>query len=148
MAFPAAPLPGRRVSLGGAAVLAGFLLLAPPVYLLAPFALLTLFARPRTVRDVFWLTLAAAGTAATLGTGDELGPRIIERSGLVLAVFFVLLAARARGALFPRALSAALLTGLAFIVWAWQSGIGWAEVERGFAAMLKSGYAGIVELGG
>jgi hypothetical protein len=66
----------------------------------------------------------------------------------VLAVFFVLLAARARGALFPRALSAALLTGLAFIVWAWQSGIGWAEVERGFAAMLKSGYAGIVELGG
>ena len=40
MGPPAAPVPGRRVSFGAAAVLAGFLLLAPPLYLLGPFALL------------------------------------------------------------------------------------------------------------
>jgi hypothetical protein len=148
MADPAAPAPGRRVSLGAAVVLAGFLVLAPPLYLLAPFALLTLFARPRTPREVLWLVLAAAGTAAVLTTGGELGPQVIQESGFVLAVFFLLLSARARGPLFPWALAAVVLTAMVFLAWGWRSGIGWSDVERAFAAMLKSGYETVVELGG
>jgi hypothetical protein len=54
MTAPAAPASGRRASLGAAAVLVGFLLLAPPLYLLGPFALLMLLGRPRTTRELFW----------------------------------------------------------------------------------------------
>ena len=67
---------------------------------------------------------------------------------LFRSVFFLLLAGRARGALFPPALAAVVLTALAFVVWGWRSGIGWGEVERAFAAMLKAGYQTIVEMGG
>jgi len=66
MGSSAAPDPGRRVSFGAAAVLAGFLLLAPPLYLLGPFALLSLFALPRSPRELFWLVVASAGAIGAL----------------------------------------------------------------------------------
>ena len=137
MVVPAPPVPGRRVSLGAAAVLAGFLLLAPPLYLLGPFALLTLFTRPRTVRELFWLAAAATGVAAGLSGGADLVPQLVRASGLVLSGVFVVLSARSVGPVFPRALLAVALTAVGLAAWAAVSGLTWGEVERAFTEVLR-----------
>jgi hypothetical protein len=137
MVVPAPPVPGRRVSLGAAAVLAGFLLLAPPLYLLGPFALLTLFTRPRTARELFWLAAAATGVVAGLSGGVELVPQMVRTSGLLLTGVFVILSARSVGPVFPRALLAVALTAVGLAVWAAVSGLTWGEIERAFTEVLR-----------
>lgn len=148
MTAPPAPLPGRRASLGAAALLAGFLLLAPPLYLLGPFALLTLLARPRTLRELVWLTASIAGIAAALTGGGALGPEILRASGLAVTGAFVLLSLRSSGAVFPRALLAVALSCLGVGVWVWSQGIGWIGVETAFADMLRASYRAMVDLAG
>jgi hypothetical protein len=148
MGQPAAPVPGRRVSFGAAAVLVGFLLLAPPLYLLGPFALLSLFALPRSARELFWLVAASAGVAAALTTEAPLGGQLLQGSGLALSGLFAVLSLRARGPVFPRCLAAVGLTALGIGLWTWNQGIGWAEVERAFTALLTSGWQTVVEVGG
>jgi len=135
MAAPAAPVPRRRVSLAAAVVLAGALLLGP-LYLLGPFALLTLFARPRTARELLWLVVSVSAVAAALASGGDLGVQVFQASGLVLTGIFVLLYVRSsHAAVFPRALAAVILTALALALWAMRLGISWGEVEQAFAAM-------------
>ena len=148
MTAPAAPPAGRRASLGAAAVLAGFLLLAPPLFLLGPFALLSLLARPRTLRELFWLGLSAAGAAATLSVPTGLGPELLLRSGLTLSVLFALLSLRAKGPVFPRALLTVALCIVGVAIWFAVSGITWAAMESGFAEMLRQSYRAMVEMAG
>src|SRR5688500_13786270 len=95
-------LSGRRASLGAAAVLAGFLLLAPPIYLLGPLTLLLLPAKPKTTRELFWLAVAAAGTSATLAGSVTTGYLLIRISGIALALVFVALSLRSLIPVFPR----------------------------------------------
>lgn len=137
MDFPAPPVPGRRVSLGAAAVLAGFLLLAPPLYMLGPFALLTVLSRPRTARELFWLVAAAAGLIAGFSGSAELVPQILRASAIVLSVVFVILTARAAGPVFPRALVAVAVTAAGVAIWAGVAGITWEAVERAFTEVLR-----------
>ncbi len=148
MTAPAVPPPGRRASLGAAAVLAGFLLLAPPLYLLGPFALLTLLARPRTTRELFWLAVAAAGVSATLAGAVPLGAMMIRVSGIALAAAFALLARSTRGPLFPRALAAMVLAAAALGIWVAAQGLGYADVESAFTEMLRVSYRALGEMGG
>ncbi len=143
-----APLPGRRASLGAAAVLAGFLLLAPPLYLLGPFALLTLLARPRTLREVAWLTASIAGITAAITGNAALGPQLLLLSGGVITAVFVLLSLTSRGAVFPRALLAIALSMLGLGVWAKAQGIGWSGIETALIDMLRASYQAMVELAG
>jgi len=137
MDFPAPPVPGRRVSLGAAAVLAGFLLLAPPLYMLGPFALLTVLSRPRTARELFWLVAATAGLIAGFSGSAELVPQVLRVSAIVLSVVFVILTARASGPVFPRALVAVAITAAGVAIWAAVAGITWEAVERAFTEVLR-----------
>jgi hypothetical protein len=148
MTAPPAPLPGRRASLGAAAALAGFLLLAPPLYLLGPFALLTLLARPRTLRELLWLAAAIAGIAAALSGGGALGPELLRASGFVVSTVFVVLSLQPRGGVFLRALLAVALSVVGLGLWAWSSGIAWSGVESAFANMLRVSYQAMVDLAG
>jgi predicted membrane protein DUF2232 len=148
MAAPAAPAPGRRVSFGATAVLVGYVLLAPPLYFLVPFALLSVVVFPRTIRELFWLLLAGAGVASAMAGDAPFGVQLLRASGLGLGGVFVLLSLRARGPFFPRALLAAGLTALGIGLWAWSHGIGWGEVERAFTALLTSGWQTLVDAGG
>lgn len=141
MVVPAPPVPGRRVSLGAAAVLAGFLLLAPPLYLLGPFALLALLTRPRTARELFWLAAAATGVVAGLSGDAQLVPQMVRTSGIVLTVVFVILSARSSGPVFPRALLAVVITAVGLAVWAAVSGLTWGEIERAFTEVLRGSAA-------
>jgi hypothetical protein len=148
MSAPAAPAPGRRASFGATAVLAGFLLLAPPLYLLGPFALLTLLSRPRSVREILFLALAGAGIAAALSGNLDLGSQILRASALVLAGVFALLNLRPRGPVFPRALAAVALTGLGLCLWAWAHGIHWQMVQQAFTDMLRTSYRAMADMAG
>jgi hypothetical protein len=140
MDFPAAPRVGRRVSLGAVVVLAVYLLLAPPLFLLAPFVLLTLFSRPRTLRELFWLIAAGTGAGLTLQGPHPLGVEIMWASGLVLAAVFLVLSLRSEAPVFGRALLAVLVTTVAIGAWEWTRGISWEAVQQAFTTMLREGY--------
>jgi hypothetical protein len=148
MTAPAAPASGRRASLGAAAVLVGFLLLAPPLYLLGPFALLMLLARPRTTRELFWLAVAAAGVSATLAGTVPLGAQVIRVGGIALAVSFALLSIRGSSPVVPRALAAVVLSTIAVGVWATIQGLSFADIQTAFTELLRGSYRSLVDLGG
>ena len=144
MAAPAAPLPGRRVSLGSVAVLAGALLLAPPLFVLAPFVVLSVLARPHSLRELVALIGAGVGLGLSLQGSSALVPDLIRAAGLVLAAVFGFLSFRTRAGLFPRALLAVLLTALALFVWEWVRGVTWPEMHRSFATMLEQSYRSLL----
>ena len=148
MTVAAAPASGRRASLGAAAVLAGFLLLAPPLYLLGPIGLLTLLARPRTTKELFWLAAAAAGISATLAGPVPLGAELIRVSGVALAGIFALLSLRSRGPVFPRAFASVVLAAAVVGVWASIQGLQYADVGSAFTEMLRVSYRSLVDIGG
>ena len=150
MDFPAAPRParGRRVRVGGVLVLAGFLLLAPPLFVLAPFLLLTLFSRPRTARELAALVAASAGTALSLQGPAGLVLELMRASGLVLAAVFLVLSLRSSTPLLGRALLAVTVTALAIVGWEWTRGVSWPEVHGAFTTMLREGYQAMLPAAG
>lgn len=143
-----APATGRRASLGAAAVLVGFLLLAPPLYLLGPFALLTLLAGPRSLREMFWLAAAGAGTAAVFTGPADVGHQILRVSGVSVAVAFVLQSLRPTRPAVPRALVATGVGVLVVIAWAVWRDLSYGGIEGAFTEMLRSSYRSLVEAGG
>lgn len=144
MDFPAAPRPGRRVSLAAPVVLVGALLLAPPLFLLAPFVVLTLLSRPRTLRELFWLVAAGIAVGLLLEGPSGIAADLIRASGLVLAAVFAFLSLRTRVALFGRALLAVLVTALSIVIWEAAHGVGWGEVQQAFTAMLRDSYGALL----
>jgi predicted membrane protein DUF2232 len=150
MDFPAAPRPGggRRVRIGGLAALAGFLLLAPPLFVLAPFLLLTLFSGPRTPRELVALVAAGVGTGLALQAPAGLAVELLRASGLVLGVAFLLVSLRSRSPLFGRALLAVVLTAAAVTGWEWARGVSWPEIQQTFTTMLREGYQAMLPAAG
>ena len=140
MTAGAAPVPGRRASFGAAAVLAGYLLLAPSLYLLGPFALLGLLSRPRTPRELIWLVLAGTGVAASLVGDQTLVPQLLRTGGLVMTGGFVLLSLRTSQSVVGRVLWALALAVGGLVVWAQVWGVSWAEVETAFTAIMRDVY--------
>jgi len=148
MDFPAAPKPGRRVSFGAAAVLAGYLLLAAPLFVLAPFVLLTLLSRPRTGRELFWLVAAGVGLGLTFSGPRPLGVELLWASGLVLAAVFTFLSFRSSAPAFGRALLAVVITAVAIFLWEWSRGVSWPELQQSFTTMLREAYQAMSGAGG
>ncbi|HTL04581.1 MAG TPA: DUF2232 domain-containing protein [Gemmatimonadales bacterium] len=136
----AASPPGRRVSFGAAAALAGYLLLAPSLFVLAPFVLLTLLSRPRTLRELFWLIAAGLGLGLALRAPLQPGDDLVIAGALVLAAGFAALCLRARTGGFARALLAVALAAVAVVVWESVRGVSWAELHQGFTTALRQGY--------
>lgn len=140
MTAGAAPVPGRRASLGAAVVLAGYLLLAPSLYLLGPFALLSLLSRPRTSRELFWLVLAGAGVAASLFGDQTLVPQLLRTGGLLMSVAFVLLSLRPSWSTVTRILWALAITVAGLAIWARVWGVTWDAVEAAFTQIMREIY--------
>ena len=137
MTAGAAPPLGRRVSLGGAAVLAIYLL-GPSLYFLGPFALLALLARPRTLWELFWLLVAAAGVTANFVGAGGVADDVFRASGLILTAAFGLVSLRPRGEPFSRALVAVAVTLAGMVIWASVTGVTWGEIERAFVELFRA----------
>jgi hypothetical protein len=141
MTAEAAPVPGRRASLGAAVVLAAFILQgAPALYFLGPFALLTLLSRPRTARELFWLAAAGAGVAAMVSLDRALVLQLVRLSGLLVTLGFVGLSLRGHLPVLPRALIAVAFGALGVGVWLSFMGLGWSDLERAFTEMMRATY--------
>ena len=73
-------------------VLAGYLWLAPSIFLLGPLALLLLVSRPTTAREWLWLGIALVSVAASLQGRTALVDQTVRAYGAFFAGAFVVLA--------------------------------------------------------
>ena len=121
-------------------LLAGFLLIAPPVFLLGPLAGLLLVSRPATAREWAWVVGLLAWSAIWLGQAGGLGGQVV-RAGAVLVsgAFLALTLWRASNAV-GQALAATALGGAALAVWMLRLGIDPAAVRRAVEADLGAYY--------
>lgn len=129
-------------------VLAGYFLLAPPLFVLAPFLLLTLISGPRTLRELLWLVVAGAGLGLSLQGAAGLVGELIRALGLVLGFGFVGLSLRWRVALTARSLLAVCVTAIVVGLWEWSRGVSWPALQQVFTSMLREGYQQMATPGG
>lgn len=124
--------------MGAALGLAAYLLLAPPVFVLAPLAGLLAVSGPSTVREWWWI----AGSAIWLGFTAVARSGIVDQTtlawGILITGAFLVMMARRPRPLFPVALLALCLGGAGLAFWGAWFGLGWRDVEL---AVLRQSWA-------
>jgi Predicted membrane protein (DUF2232) len=111
--------------------LAGYLLLAPPVFVLAPLAGLLLLSRPATVRE--WVYLAAAGAWSVLWLRElgGLGAQVTRAGAVLLCGTFLAFTLWHPSNGVGRAVAATAAAGAALVFWMRGLGIGWSRLVSG-----------------
>lgn len=134
-ALATAPEGGRRAgpALGTAFLMAAFLYLAPPLFLLGPLLLLLLFSRPRAVREWFWIVVAGGAAALAIGvavrapTADS---GLIAAAGVFVSVAFVVTTiVFRRGSPVTRALISVVAATGALLIWGTRLGLEMATLD-------------------
>lgn len=121
-------------------LLAGYLLVAPPVFLLGPLAGLLALSRPATTREWLWMGGLTAWSLVWLGqTGGVAGQLIRAAAVLVTGAFLALTLWRPSNRL-GRCLSATGLAGLALAAWMARLGLEPGSVRRAVEADLGAYY--------
>lgn len=110
--------------------LAGFLLLAPPMFVSAPLAGLLLFSRPSTAREWGWLLGASLWTALGLQPLGGLGAQVARAGAVLLCGSFLALTLWRPSPLFSRALVSVAVAAGALVAWMVRFGIGWTQVRQ------------------
>lgn len=142
---PAAPPAGRRVGGGAVLGLLGFLVLAPPAFVLGPLAAFLALSRPGTWRERVWLAVAAALTVFWLAAPGELSHQVIRAAsmGLAGAALAVVISGR-RSSAFRSSVTAALAAALGTVAWAALLGVSFDSFRRGVEADLQAGYRELI----
>lgn len=115
-------------------------MLAPPLFVLGPFAVLMVLGGPRAPRDWLALALATGGIVLATSGNPELGPALLRASGIALTLAFGLVSVRARGPGLGRAALALVIAVIGVGIWCRSQGITWPHLERTFTAMLVETY--------
>lgn len=124
--------------MGAALGLAAYLLLAPPVFVLAPLATLLALSGPSTVREWWWIAGSTLWLAfTTVFRGGLVDETTLAGGILITGAFFVMMVRRPRPFL-PAALLALMIGGAGLIFWGAWFGLGWRDVEL---AVLRQGWA-------
>jgi len=118
------------VGWGAVLALGAYLLLAPPVLMLAPLAGLLLLSRPGTTREWAWIIGALAWSAVWLSQPAGLALQFARAGAVLLTGTFLALTVWQPSARFSRALGATTIAAAAMILWMWHLDLGWAEVQR------------------
>ena len=140
-----APATERRATVGAAAVLVGFLLLAPPLYVLGPLGLLLLLSRPRTFREWFWIGIAAVASWLWLRAGTGLADETIRASAVLLSAAFVTLALAWRGPVPSRSIGAVVLAAIALALWLRVLGLGTADLVAAIEGQIRERYQELLD---
>ena len=111
--------------------LAGFLLLAPPVFVFGPLAGLLLVSRPRTVREWLWLLAGGAWSALWLQQTGGVGAQVTRAAAVLLCGAFLALTLWQPSNAVGRAVAATATAGVALGLWMWRLGIGWTRLIDG-----------------
>ena len=131
--------------MGAAAVLMGFVLLAPPLYVLGPLGLLLLLSRPRTFREWFWIGLATIASWFWLRAGSGLADETIRASAVLLSGAFVTLALAWRGPVTSRAIAAVVLATIALAIWLRVLGLGAGELIAAIEGQIRTRYQELLD---
>ena len=119
------------------------MIFVPPVFALAPLAVLLLLSRPGTGREWFWVVAGAAVLALSLSAGSGLASGFVRSVGVFGAGAFVGLSLwRPDSPLFGRAARAALIGLATALLWGARLGFGWDDVERGIARDMRELFLG------
>ena len=119
--------PGGRW--GQVIVLAGFLLLAPPMFLFGPLAALLLVSRPATVREWVWLLGALSWSALWLQQAGGLGGQFARSAAVLVSGCFLALTLWRPSNRMCRALTATGGAALALGVWMVGLGVRWTALQ-------------------
>ena len=125
--------------------LAGYVLLAPPVFVFGPLAGLLLVSRPATLREWVYLMVAGVWTMLWLRELGGLGAQVTRAGAVLLIGTFLGLTLWQPSNAVGRAVSATTAAGGALIVWMWGLGIGWAQLVSGVDRDLSAYQASIRE---
>jgi uncharacterized protein YybS (DUF2232 family) len=129
--------PGR--GWGQVLALAGFLLLAPPMFLFGPLAALLLVSRPATLREWVWLLGAIGWSALWLQQTGGLGAQFARAAAVLVSGSFLALTLWRPSNRVSRALAATAGAALALAVWMVGLGVPWSAlrsaVEEEMAAL-------------
>ena len=130
---------------GQVLALAGFLLLAPPMFLFGPLAGLLIVSRPATVREWAWLVGALAWSALWLQQPGGLGAQFARAAAVLVSGSFLALTLWRPSNRVSQALSATGGAALALGIWMYGLGLEWGAlrlaVEEELAAF-QSGMRG------
>ena len=121
--------------------LAGFLLLAPPMFLFGPLAALLLVSRPATVREWVWLLAALAWSALWLQQAGGLGAQFARAAAVLVSGSFLALTLWRPSNRVSHALAATGGAALGLAIWMYGLGLKWsalrAAVEVELAALQR-----------
>jgi hypothetical protein len=92
-------------------LLAGYLLLAPPAFVLGPLTGLLLLSRPRTVREWVWIAVAAGASLLWLRQPGNLAGQVVRAAAVLLTGAYVALTMWRPAPGWTRAALATLLGG-------------------------------------
>jgi hypothetical protein len=111
--------------------LAGFLLLAPPVFVFGPLAGLLLLSRPGTAREWVWLLVGGMWSALWLQQIGGLGAQVTRAAAVLVCGTFLALTLWQPSNGVGRALAATAGAGGVLVLWMWRFGIGWSRLVSG-----------------
>jgi hypothetical protein len=108
----------------------GYLLFAPPVFLLAPLAGLLLLSGPRSFREWFWLLSAGTWTVLWLDAAGGLAGQFARAGAVMVTGTFLALTVWRPSQKFSRILSSTALAAGALVLWMWHFGVEWTAVQH------------------
>jgi hypothetical protein len=111
--------------------LAGYLLLAPPVFVFGPLAGLLLVSRPGTIREWAWMLGGVIWSVLWLQQVGGLGAQVTRAAAVLLSGTFLALTLWRPSNGPGRALTATATAGAALLVWMRGLGIGWPQLVTG-----------------
>lgn len=137
----AAPSAGRRAGAGAVLGLLGFLVLAPPAFVLGPLAALLALSRPATWRERIWLGMAITLSVFWLATPGELPHQVIRAAsmGLAGATMAVVISGRPVSG-FRASVTATSAAVFGTVTWAAILGIGFETFRSAVESDLRTGY--------
>ena len=134
---------------GQVLALAGFLLLAPPMFLFGPLAALLLVSRPATLREWAWLVGAVAWSALWLQQAGGLGAQFARSAAVLVSGSFLALTLWRPSNQVSRALAATAGGALALAAWMYGLGLRWSAVRAAveeelvtFQSALRTSWSG------
>jgi len=108
---------------------AGYLLVAPPMFVFGPLVGLLLLSRPGTAREWTWLAIGVAWSAVWLLDTGGLGEEFVRATAVLVTGSYVALTAWRPSNRLSRSLAATAGAGLAVAVWMLGLGLHWSELS-------------------
>jgi hypothetical protein len=123
---------------GQVLALAGFLLLAPPMFLFGPLAALLLVSRPATAREWVWLAGALAWSGLWLVQGGGLGGQFARAAAVLVSGSFLALTLWRPSNRVSQALAATGGAAVGLAVWMYGLGLRWSALRSAVEIELAS----------